>query len=202
MSTLCTYIIRIDAGLAPNPFWNWCTLAVCTPNHQGVKLAPGDWIAGFTAKGKGNKLIYAMMVSELLDFDHYFHDPRFQQKKPQVNGSPMQRCGDNFYSRGAEGAWVQHPNSFHAGMTAQDTKYPTVFIASRFWYWGKSAVEVSVQFLPLIPQQHGCKKDHAPALVSAFQTWVSTFPEGKADHPSIWEDAQETECAQGCANAC
>ena len=35
---LCSYVVRHDKGLAPNPFWGYCTLAVCTPNHAGVRL--------------------------------------------------------------------------------------------------------------------------------------------------------------------
>ena len=39
---LYSYIVVHDAGLAPNPFYGWCTLAVCTPNHMGVKVTKGD----------------------------------------------------------------------------------------------------------------------------------------------------------------
>ena len=28
MTTLCTYVLTSDTGLAPNPYWGWCTLAV------------------------------------------------------------------------------------------------------------------------------------------------------------------------------
>ena len=141
----------------------------------------------FSGKEKGNKLVYAMEISECLDFDDYFHDPRFQQKKPKTKGSRMERCGDNFYSRDANGAWFQHPNPYHVGMKEQDTKHPTVFIASRFWYLGKSAANVPDQFFPLIRQRQGVKKDHDPNLVKAFQAWVSaTFSEGRADDPGNW----------------
>ena len=64
MDDLYTYIMRHDSGLAPNPFWGWCTLAVCTPNHQGSRVQPGDWIAGFQDKAHGYKFVYAMEVSE------------------------------------------------------------------------------------------------------------------------------------------
>ena len=30
-----------DTGFAPNPFWGYCTLAVCTPNHMGVQTSEG-----------------------------------------------------------------------------------------------------------------------------------------------------------------
>src|SRR3569833_2727055 len=41
---LCSYIVREDTGLAPNPFWGTCTLAVCTPNHQGSRIGVGDCV--------------------------------------------------------------------------------------------------------------------------------------------------------------
>jgi hypothetical protein len=64
MNKLYTYIVKIDSGLAPNPFGGWCTLAVCTPNHQGSAVKPGDWIAGFSPKEAGYQFIYAMRVDE------------------------------------------------------------------------------------------------------------------------------------------
>ena len=69
-SILCTYIVKHDTGLAPNPFWRYCTLAVCTPNHMGV-TPRGDefWIAGFSGKEHGNKLVYAMRVDEFMGFN-------------------------------------------------------------------------------------------------------------------------------------
>ena len=97
---LRSYIVRHDKGLAPNPFWDWCTLAVCTPNHQGSRLDVGDWIAGFLEKKRGYKFLYAMEISEILGLDEYFRDPRFSAKKPNLRGSWTKRCGDNFYSGG------------------------------------------------------------------------------------------------------
>jgi hypothetical protein len=54
----------------------------------------GDWLVGNTTKAEGNRLLYAMRVSEVLDFDDYFHDPRFQGKKPKRGGTWQERCGD------------------------------------------------------------------------------------------------------------
>lgn len=48
---LYSYIVKTDKGLAPNPFWGWCTLALCTPNHMGIKANQSDWIVGFTNTG-------------------------------------------------------------------------------------------------------------------------------------------------------
>ncbi len=83
---LCSYVVKFDAGLAPNPYGEYCTLAVCTPNHMGIKLTKGDWIMGTETVARGNKLIYAMQVDEVLYFDTYYHDPRFETKKPATSG--------------------------------------------------------------------------------------------------------------------
>ena len=82
MSNLYTYVMPHDAGLAPNPFWGFCTLAVCTPNHQGSRAKRGDWIAGVSDKRRGYKLIHVMEVDERVHMNDYFHDERFAAKKP------------------------------------------------------------------------------------------------------------------------
>ena len=92
---LCSYVVKWDRGLAPNPFWGYCTLAVCTPNHMGIRAQNGDWFIGTETVERGNKLIFAMRVAEVLRFDQYHSDPRFDTKKPVVNGTWRQRCGDN-----------------------------------------------------------------------------------------------------------
>src|SRR5207244_8067932 len=107
--SLCTYIMTDDTGLAPNPFWGYCTLAVCTPNHMGV--LPRDdklWIAGFSQKKYGNKLVYAMRVDEDLDFNAYYNDPRFADKRPNIWGTWRDVVGDNMYYRDGSGEWEQH----------------------------------------------------------------------------------------------
>jgi len=183
---LCTYIVRDDAGLAPNPFWDHCTLAVCTPNHQGSRLDVGNWIAGFLGKRRGYRFLYAMEISEILDLDEYYRDPRFAAKKPNLRGTWKERCGDNFYSRGSDGEWIQHRNRFHLDerLKRQDTKHTRVFIGQRFWYRGCSASAVPERFAPLIGGR-GARVNHDPELVSDFCAWVAReFECGIADVPN------------------
>jgi hypothetical protein len=59
-------------------------LAVCTPNHQGIRLEVGDWIAGFLAKHRSYRFLYAMEVSEIFGLDDYHRDKRFAEKKPNL----------------------------------------------------------------------------------------------------------------------
>ena len=190
---LCSYIVREDTGLAPNPFWGPCTLAVCTPNHQGSRLEVGDWIAGFLAKDRGYRFLYAMEISESLDLDEYHRDLRFEQKKPNLRGTWKERCGDNFYSRGSDGQWIQHRNRFHLdeGLKRQDTKHARVFVGHRFWYRGRSAAATPEQYAPLIGGR-GARVNHAPELVSDFCAWVEReFEPGAADVPNDNPDVQD-----------
>ena len=54
-----------------------------------------------------------MRITKILGLDEYYHDPQFAAKKPDLRGSWKERCGDNFYSRAADGTWIQHRNRFH-----------------------------------------------------------------------------------------
>ncbi len=183
---LCSYIVRTDAGFAPNPFWGYCTLAVCTPNHQGSRLNVGDWIAGFLSKNRGHKFLYAMEISEILYLDEYYHDVRFREKRPNLHGTCKERCGDNFYSRDSNGQWFQHDNLFHHGekIKGQDTRHGRVFIGNQFWYLGKSAAETPKKYIPLIGGR-GARVTHDPLLVSDFCAWVKQeFKSGITDTPN------------------
>jgi hypothetical protein len=183
---LYTYVVRDDTGLAPNPFWGTCTLAVCTPNRQGSRAAPGDWIAGFLTKARGHRFLYAMEVEEVLDLDDYYRDPRFTAKKPDLRGSWMERCGDNFYSLGPDGEWIQHSNRFHLDDDSKrrDTRVARVFVGPRFWYLGKSAAKLPARLAPLAGGR-GTRVNHDPVLVDEFCAWVaSEFKPGVHEVPN------------------
>jgi hypothetical protein len=175
MSNLYTYVMQHDTGLAPNPFWGICTLTVCTPNHQGSRAERGDWIVGVSDKRRGYKLIHAMEVDERLHMNDYFTDERFSRKKPVKGGTPKQRCGDNFYSLDARGRWTQHPNRYHEGPSclAQDTRHPWVFVARRFWYLGRNAAPIPVQFASMFGGR-GARVNHPAELVESFRDWIRT----------------------------
>ena len=75
---LFVYVVVHDTGFAPNPFFEYCTLATCKP---GIRRSArvGDWIAGIGSvqRGQEGKLVFAMRVAETMCFDEYWHDSRF-----------------------------------------------------------------------------------------------------------------------------
>jgi len=177
---LCSYVVVHDVGFAPNPFHGYCTLAACTPNHQGLRLQPGDWLLGNSNAATGNRLIYAMRVSESMDFDEYFHDSRFAAKKASRRGW-QNRCGDNIYHRDESGAWRQALAFHHTepGRLEKDTKHPRVFISDYFFYFGDQAPNLPAEFGSLIWTSQGCRCNHDPETVTAFVEWLtSTYAPG------------------------
>ena len=100
MARVHSYVVRYDSGFAPNPFYEYCTLATCKPNiRKGADI--GDWVVGSGSNDRsvrrGGYLVYAMQVTETMTFDEFGADPRFESKKPYRNGSRKQSCGDNIY---------------------------------------------------------------------------------------------------------
>jgi hypothetical protein len=183
---LCSYIVKSDTGLAPNPFWGYCTLALCTPNHMGIWLEAGDWVIGVTRKDRGNRLIYAMEVDERIHFNDYFNDPRFKRKKPNVDGTWRQRCGDNQYYLDESGKWCSLLSYHHDtyDQQLQDTKRPYAFIGRKFYYFGENAVDLPKQFEPLIQKRHGVKCNHDEKLVQCLIKWLGDgFEFGRHGEP-------------------
>jgi len=184
---LYTYIVARDYGFAPNPFDGVCTLATCKPRIRS-SASVGDWIVGTGAKGQYDlvgHLIYAMKVSEALDFNQYWSDVRFQSKRPVLNGSLKQLYGDNIYHRTSRGRWIQADShhSLEDGVinprnVARDTSVNRVLIATKFVYFGKAAPLIPKRFRPFraTSEEICCPgRNHrvkSGKLAVAFESWL------------------------------
>jgi hypothetical protein len=196
---LYSYIVRYDIGFAPNPFYGRCTLATCKPNIRRT-ASVGDWIAGVGARQKHDgRLVYAMQVSDIVTFEGYWSDPRFQRKKPDLRGSLKYRYGDNIYHHDAGGSWVQanSRHSFDSGEAnpehvRKDTGADAVLISNRFTYLGRGAVPV-----PKALRDWGgvdlCRpgrdlqwRPHTPEMIAAFVDWFDSLPSGCRGVPFDW----------------
>lgn len=191
---ICSHVIKSDAGLAPNPFHGYCTTALCTPSHMNAKLKPGDWLVGNSPRHDGNRLVYAMHIAEVLPMEQYFHDVRFQAKKPNPLGPPDAQCGDNFYFRDGE-SWKRLPSRFHNSTEAflkdlgKNLIGRPVFIATDFYYFGADRVPIPPQFASVIRKVQGIQYTHDPEA-AAFVVWlranytpgINGRPRDLADH--------------------
>lgn len=177
LENLFIYVVARDFGFAPNPFHGYCTLATCKPRIRNVAQV-GDWMMGVGGSRlqKTGRCVYILKVSEILTFDTYWTDIRFQIKKPLRNGSPVMMVGDNIYHRNAKkDGWIQE-DSHHSNPDSStnlenlktDTSSVNVLISNHFYYFGSAAPFVD---LPSIGYTNGIghsKKSFENANVVAF----------------------------------
>lgn len=150
---LYLYVVDRDFGFAPNPFHGVCTLATCKPKIRKVAKV-GDWIMGVGGRrlSATGKCVFLLRVSEILTFNDYWADTRFEKKKPLRNGSLVMMVGDNIYHKeGADDLWVQedshHSNpdgSCNSENLTRDTGSTNVLVSEHFYYFGKSALPVNL----------------------------------------------------------
>jgi hypothetical protein len=170
---ICFYVVSHDTGFAPNPFGGFCTLAACTPNHQGLCLKQGDWLVGNSSVAIGSRIIYAMRIFDVLDFDAYYRDSRFTGKKART-GKWQTQCGDNIYFRSDTGRWAQALAFYHTrpGDLEKDTRYPSVFISDHFYYFGENAPAVPPEYVSLIQTRQGCRCCKDLETACGFIGWL------------------------------
>ena len=153
---------------------------------MGIRLKEGDWVVGFLNKARGNRLLFAMKVKEILHFDAYYKDSRFKEKTPNIKGNWRERCGDNMYFLDVKGEWKRHPTIYHrtSEHLTQDTKKPYVFVGEHFYYFGRNAPEVPLAYQEIVVKRQGVKCNHATELVQEFISWLeSSFKVGVRGDP-------------------
>ncbi len=199
---LYSYVVARDYGFAPNPFFGVCTLATCKPRIRSVAQI-GDWVVGTGSKTRKREkhLVYAMRVTDAMTFNQYWADPRFQRKRPNLQGSKKQAFGDNIYSKHARmNKWCQM-NSHHSladgspntSNSTADTQTDRVLISDDFVYWGGSGPQLPQRFLnygPLhvtlcVGRNH--KNNFPPEFVQEFVDWIRSRNEkGYVSEPLDW----------------
>ena len=195
-----SYKIEHDFGLAPNPFGGYCTLAVCKPTIRNNKnLQIGDWIfgTGSVKLDRLHHLIFAMQVEEKILMENYWTDPRFQYKKPVLNGSLVQMYGDNFYYKDVRSKkWKQldGAHSLHGGRSNEkhldiDTGGKYVLISKTFFYFGDKAVKMPKRFWSVCSEGRNMK---GPAIskeiADSFVEWlIENYDLGIHGDPIDWK---------------
>lgn len=196
-------MIDHDFGLAPNPFGQYCTIAVCKPNIRKSKnLKIGDWIIGTGSKSLEkssgikcvSKLIYAMKVTEVITLHEYWLDPRFEYKKPNMNGTLMTMFGDNFYFLDESDKWTQldcaHRNIdgvYNDVHMRKDIGGKNALISDLFYYFGQNAPQVPESLNKVCHTTQGVKIVRPDELATQFIEWLhSNFETGLQGLPISW----------------
>jgi hypothetical protein len=201
MKNFC-YIVDRDFGFAPNPFNGYCTLADCKPRTR-YSAQVGDRIFGLAGKkyrkNGSHRLIYAMKVTEILTFDEYFKDPRFQLKKPIVHSNYKRQYGDNIYYKDGTSEYHQldSHHSFqdgvmHSGNRDHDTKIDKVLISNDYIYYGDKKPLIPQHLLNnidsdknIIVKRHHKNRFHKDFMESIDKYWES-LPRGIYGNPNEW----------------
>lgn len=190
---LYSYVVARDFGFAPNPFFEFCTLATCKPSiRKTAKI--GDWVIGTGSKEnkRGNHIVFGMKITETLTFNEYWNEPRFKQKKPYLLGSKKLAFGDNIYFK-KNGKWHQE-NSHHSfpggkpnpANIAHDTQTDRVLISDSFVYWGGEGPAIPPKLKELCKRGPGHKCNFNDAFIAATLKWLQAGPWGYAGMPLDW----------------
>ena len=192
-TTAYSYVIVSDAGFAPNPFGQFCTLANCKPKIRcrAETWRLGAW-NGVAQECRQRQVGLCDAGQRGADVRPVGLDPRFASKKPQPDGTPEEQCGDNIYFRAQNGQWRQRMSFHHhpdvkkrRKIMKHDLGGKNVLISSHFFYFGKDAIKMPLRFKRLIHRgrAHSC---HFPQdLVQRFLKWLhDRYEPGRRGEPS------------------
>ena len=199
-----SYVVKNDSGFAPNPFHGFCTLACCKPKIRNVASA-GDIVVGLTTRSE--RVVYAMRVAEVMTFEDYWSDPRFEAKRPRrMARTTADRCGDNIYEPLGDGEFRQHRSAHwdhandreHAGAKRRDLGGRHVLVGRDFVYFGRSGPPLpqEIEFLR-VRRAHRCRftAEQVAAVVRWFEGLSSRGVHGQ---PHQWDEG-DTSWRPRCA---
>ena len=166
---LYSYKMARATGFAPNPHFGVLTLAAC---KSGLRRAaqPGDWIAGWTAKGLkecptdtgDERLVYLARVTRKLTFPEYWE--QYPQKRPVLKDRNADAYhGDNIYEPLPNRTHdPQQPDTFRQHKCSQDKekikkakdlKGIYVLVCEEFYYFNPSSpLEIPEAIRPKVPE--------------------------------------------------
>jgi len=189
MIKLYSYIIPFDSGFAPNPFGKFMTLACCKPVIRRVVGRDFDkkdniWIVGLSPKSDGNKIVFAMRVTEVVTFEQYYKQKRFEYKKPKFKSKRLSDiAGDNIYEKMRDGGYKQH-RSMHSDNWKYDnwseSKYDKchdlsgeyVLLSEDFYYLGKKNKKHLEEYLADLKVQRFHKCNFTEKTKKNFENYI------------------------------
>ena len=162
----------------------------------------GDWIVGTGSKTRGREgcLVFVMRVTEVMQFNDYWSDPRFEQKKPNLRGSKKQAFGDNIYYRDPSTCEWQQEDSHHSYLHGtpnikninNDTQTDRVLISNNYIYWGGEGPQTPAKYRnycgsDLCKTGRGYKCNFSDNMVGEFVDWIQALEaQGYCGTPLNW----------------
>jgi hypothetical protein len=198
MSIIYSYVLKIDDGSAPNPFWGVCTLTICKPAIRR-NAQVGDWIVGTGSKNSkcndGNtydlsdSIVYAMKVTAiktLQDYDKYC-SCFLKEKIPNWRAKDWRlRMGDCIYDFSDECDNPLIRKSVHKEENRKrDLSGLNALLSDEFYYFGEEARPIPENLKEIIKRNQGHKKNENAELIADFESWIEQFEKNK-----IYADAQ------------
>lgn len=179
MTRLFTYVIPIDDGAAPNPFWGVCTLAICKPRIRAVAEI-GDWVAGVGSKNSpqgdlSGKLVYAMRVTDKLSMQEYDAHcrTRLVEKIPSWGDADWRRrLGDSVYDFSSSPPRIRE--SVHGEQDRErDLGGGFVLLSSDFRYLGDRPIDLPESLRPVSELTQGHRSNANETFVQPFLEWLA-----------------------------
>lgn len=177
---LFSYRMTHDTGLAPNPYGDECTLALCKPVIRRVAKV-GDWITGTFTDKDVTKVIYAMKVENIMSFEEY--DQYCRDNKGMMvkipdwgSGEHNKMVGDCIYDYSAAddkyGIPAQRMSIHNHSNRETNLNGENVLLSKHFYYFGNGAPELHRDLKKIIKNGQGHRSTSNSALMPQFISWI------------------------------
>ncbi len=190
--TVHSYVIPVDDGAAPNPFWGACTLVICKPRIRAV-ARPGDLVVATGSRRApggdlSGRVVYAMRVSLSMPMREYdsFAARELPGKVPDLRSDDWRRkVGDCIYDFSGPRVRTRpgrHPPSFKS----LDLSGRNALVSYEFSYFGSSPVALPPHLSGLVKTGNGHRGRANSHMESAFSEWFFALPRGLVGEPQMF----------------
>jgi len=177
--TLYSYCLRYDAGSAPNPYWDVCTLVICKPAIRRLAQL-GDWVVGLGAASSpmgdmSGHVVYAMRITQLMTLREYdvFCGSNLPGKIPKwASRDYKKRVGDCIYSFSDVGGPTLRPSVHDESNRRVDLGGMNALLSDYFYYFGDRPRELPKHLSPIIHPRQGHKSRANAQYAGAFVEWI------------------------------
>lgn len=178
MATLFSYVVREDAGSAPNPFWGVCTLVICKPKIRRAAQV-GDWIVGTGSSQSpvGNiqdSLVYAMRVTDKMpmhEYDEWVREERPEKIPVWRSRDWRHKLGDAIYDCSEEPPG-KRPGPHGEGDRETDLSGKYALLSEHFYYFGDRPKPLPDHLLDIIKRGPGHRSHGNDPYLEPFVKWI------------------------------